>query len=109
MKIHKVGIVMNGGPGRMGPNQPLIRSIKAIIDQGGVKLSDSEAIMPDPVLVGRSEEKLKALAARVGLTRVSTNLDAELAKPENVIYFDSTLTGQRPAGVRKAIAAKKHV
>jgi len=109
MKTHKIGIIMNGVTGRMGTNQHLIRSIKAIIDQGGVKLSDHEVIMPDPVLVGRNEDKLKALAARVGVSRVSTNLDAELAKPDNQIYFDSTLTGQRPAGVRKAIAAKKHI
>jgi predicted dehydrogenase len=109
MKTHKIGIIMNGVTGRMGTNQHLIRSIKAIIDQGGVRLSDNEVIMPDPVLVGRNEDKLKALAARVGVTRVSTNLDAELANPANVIYFDSTLTGQRPAGVRKAIAAKKHI
>jgi predicted dehydrogenase len=109
MKTHRIGIIMNGVTGRMGTNQHLIRSIKAIIDQGGAKLSDSEVILPDPVLVGRSEEKLKALAARVGVTRVSTNLDAELANPANQIYFDSTLTGQRPAGVRKAIEAKKHI
>ena len=109
MKKHTIGIIMNGVTGRMGTNQHLIRSIKAIIDQGGVKLSDSEVIMPDPVLVGRSEEKLKALAARTGVSRVSTNLDAELANPANQIYFDATLTGQRPIGVRKAIAAKKHI
>lgn len=109
MKTHKIGIIMNGVTGRMGTNQHLIRSIKPIMDQGGVRLSDAEVILPDPVLVGRSEEKLKALAARVGVSRVSTNLDAELAKPENQIYFDSTLTGQRPAGVRKAIAAGKHI
>src|SRR5690606_21285659 len=75
----------------------------------GVKLPDGEVIMPDPVLVGRSQSKLEALAKRVGLSKVSTDLDAELAKPENIIYFDSTLTGQRPAGVRKAIAAGKHI
>ncbi|HTL66679.1 MAG TPA: Gfo/Idh/MocA family oxidoreductase [Lacunisphaera sp.] len=109
MKTHRIGIIMNGVTGRMGTNQHLIRSIKAIIDQGGVKLTDSEVIMPDPVLVGRSEEKLKSLAARVGVGRVSTNLDAELANPANQIYFDATLTGQRPVGVRKAIAAKKHI
>lgn len=100
---------MNGVTGRMGTNQHLLRSIKAIIDQGGVKLNDGEVILPDPVLVGRSESKLKALAARAGVQRVSTNLEAELAKPENQIYFDATLTGQRPAGVRKAIAARKHI
>ncbi|MEJ1974329.1 MAG: Gfo/Idh/MocA family oxidoreductase [Lacunisphaera sp.] len=109
MKVHKIGIIMNGVTGRMGTNQHLIRSIKAIIDQGGVKLSDNEVIMPDPVLVGRREDKLKALAARTGVPRVSTNLDTELANPANQIYFDATLTGQRPIGVRQAIAAKKHI
>ncbi len=109
MKTHKLGIIMNGVTGRMGTNQHLIRSIKAIIDQGGVRLSDAEVIMPDPVLVGRSAEKLAALAERTGIKRVSANLDAELAKPENHIYFDATLTGQRPIGVRKAIAAGKHI
>jgi len=109
MKTNRIGIIMNGVTGRMGTNQHLIRSIKAIIDQGGVKLSDSEVILPDPVLVGRSEEKLKALAARTGVSRISTNLEAELANPANQIYFDATLTGQRPIGVRKAIAAKKHI
>ena len=109
MKTHRIGIIMNGVTGRMGTNQHLIRSIKAIIDQGGIKLSDDETILPDPVLVGRNEAKLKALAARAGLGRVATDLDAELAKPENQVYFDATVTGQRPTGVRKAIAAKKHV
>jgi predicted dehydrogenase len=109
MKTHRIGIIMNGVTGRMGTNQHLIRSIKAIIDQGGVRLSDQEVIMPEPVLMGRNEDKLKALAARTGVGRVSTNLDAELANPANQIYFDATLTGQRPIGVRKAIAAGKHI
>ena len=109
MPTHRLGIIMNGVTGRMGTNQHLIRSIKAIIDQGGVKLSDSETIMPDPVLVGRSEDKLRALAARTGVARISTNLAAELANPANQIYFDATLTSQRPVGVRAAIAARKHI
>jgi len=109
MKKHRIGIIMNGVTGRMGTNQHLIRSIKGIIDQGGLRLSDSDVIMPEPVLVGRNEEKLKALAARVGIGRVSTNLDAELANPDNHVYFDATLTGQRPLGIRKAIAARKHI
>jgi predicted dehydrogenase len=111
MHTHKVGIIMNGVTGRMGTNQHLLRSIKAIIDQGGIKLSDSESIMPDPILVGRSAPKLAELARRAGLPedRISTDLDTVLADKYNQIYFDSTLTGQRPNGVRKAIAAGKHI
>ena len=67
MKKHRVGIIMNGVTGRMGTNQHLLRSIKAIIEQGGVKVSDDEVIMPDPILVGRSETKLCALSMPVGL------------------------------------------
>ena len=46
--IHSVGIIMNGVTGRMGLNQHLRRSIYAIMQQGGVKLSPSEVIMPEP-------------------------------------------------------------
>ena len=67
MITHKVGIIMNGVTGRMGTNQHLLRSIKAIIEQGGIKLADGEVIMPDPILLGRSESKLAALAARAGV------------------------------------------
>ena len=67
MITHKVGIIMNGVTGRMGTNQHLLRSIKAIIEQGGIKLADGEVIMPDPILIGRSESKLAALAARAGV------------------------------------------
>ena len=48
---------MNGVTGRMGTNQHLIRSLVAIISQGGVKVSDNEIIVPDLVLVGRNENK----------------------------------------------------
>ena len=109
MAIHKVGIIMNGVTGRMGTNQHLLRSIKAIIDQGGVDLGGGDVILPDPILVGRNEAKLAELAARAGVKRFTTNLDQTLADAGNQIYFDATLTGQRPVGVRKALAAKKHV
>ena len=39
METKRVGIIMNGVTGRMGTNQHLIRSILAIIKQGGVKVS----------------------------------------------------------------------
>jgi hypothetical protein len=60
--IHLIGIIMNGVTGRMGTNQHLLRSIKAIIDQGGVPLSPGEVIMPDPILVGRNPDKLARLS-----------------------------------------------
>jgi predicted dehydrogenase len=109
MATHKIGIIMNGVTGRMGTNQHLLRSIKAIIDQGGVSLGDGDVIMPDPILVGRNEAKLAELAARAGVGRFTTDLDAALANPADTVYFDATLTNQRPNGVRRAIAAKKHI
>ncbi len=109
MKKHKVGIIMNGVTGRMGTNQHYIRSILAIRKQGGVKINDGEVIWPEPVLVGRNEAKLAQLAAMDEGVRWTTDLDAEFAKPENTIYFDSQTTGRRASAVKKAIAAGKHV
>jgi predicted dehydrogenase len=109
MKVHKVGIIMNGVTGRMGTNQHLLRSISAIIQQGGVKLSAEETIMPDPVLVGRNEVKLEELARRTGIKRWSTDLDSVLADKSNTVYFDAQTTDRRVEGVKKAIRAGKHI
>lgn len=100
-----VGVIMNGVTGRMGTNQHLLRSIVAIREAGGV---DGE-IVPEPVLVGRNEAKLRRLAERAGGVRWSTDLEGELGKPENAIYFDAQLTDLRFEGVKKAIEAGKHV
>jgi predicted dehydrogenase len=100
---------MNGVTGRMGTNQHLIRSIMAIIAQGGVKISEQETIMPVPVLVGRNKEKLETLAAQIGVKQWTTNLDEALVDARNIIYFDSQLTKLRVPAVKKAIAAGKHV
>ena len=109
MKIHTIGIIMNGVTGRMGTNQHYIRSILAIRKQGGVKVGDSEIIWPEPVLIGRSDAKLQKLAAMDEGVRYSTDLDAELASPDNLIYFDAQTTGRRAAAVKKAVEAGKHV
>ncbi len=108
-KIHKVGIVMNGVTGRMGSNQHLLRSIVAIIEQGGVKLSEGESIMPDPILVGRNASKLEKLAARAGVEKWTTDVDAAVADPHNQIYFDAQTTDRRVESVKRAIEAGKHV
>jgi len=106
---HKIGIIMNGVTGRMGTNQHYIRSILAIMKQGGVKVGENEVIMPDPILVGRNEAKLQKLAAMGENIRITTDLDAALADPYNVIYFDSQTTGRRADGIKKAIAAGKQI
>ncbi len=109
MNTHHIGIILNGVTGRMGTNQHFIRSILAIIEQGGVKISDGETIMPDPILVGRNEKKLAQLASMGSNVRYTTDLDAALADPRNVIYFDAQTTGRRADAVKKAITAGKHI
>ncbi len=109
IKTHTLGVIMNGVTGRMGTNQHLIRSIAAIRTQGGVKLSDNEIIMPDPILVGRNEAKLEKLAEETGTKRYTTNLDAALHDSHNQIYFDAQLTQLRAPAVAKAIKAGKHI
>jgi predicted dehydrogenase len=109
MKTHEIGIIMNGVTGRMGTNQHFIRSILAIRKQGGVKISPDEVIMPMPLLVGRSEAKLKQLAAMDEGVRWTTDENAALADQTCQIYFDAQTTGRRAAAVKKAIAAGKHV
>ena len=108
-KIHRVGVIMNGVTGRMGTNQHYIRSILAIRQQGGVKVSDGEYILPEPVLVGRNEAKLRQLAAMSEGVAYTTDLDSALNDPRNTIYFDAQTTGRRADAVKKAIALGKHV
>jgi len=109
MKTHTVGIIMNGVTGRMGTNQHLIRSILAIRKQGGVKISDAEAIMPQPVLMGRNEQKLRGLSEAHGDLPWSTDLDALLGDPQYTVYFDAQTTSRRVESATKAMAAGKHV
>lgn len=109
MKQHRVGIIMNGVTGRMGTNQHLMRSIAEIMKQGGVKISSSETIMPDPILVGRDASKLEKLCQQSGVKKMTTNLDEVMSNPEYPVYFDAQITGQRAIAVKKAIAAGKHI
>ncbi|MBK1876553.1 Gfo/Idh/MocA family protein [Pelagicoccus mobilis] len=109
MKVHKIGIIMNGVTGRMGKNQHLLRSIVEIIKQGGVHVSPTEFIMPDPILVGRNEVKLKELCKLTGIEKWTTDLDSVMADPEYPIYFDAQTTLRRADAVKAAATAGKHV
>jgi predicted dehydrogenase len=107
--IHTVGIIMNGVTGRMGLNQHLRRSIYAIMQQGGVKISDDEIIMPKPLLVGRNQVKLESISREFGGLAWSTDVDAALSDQQYSIYFDAQTTDRRADAVRKAVAAGKNI
>jgi predicted dehydrogenase len=109
MGERRIGIIMHGVTGRMGTNQHLVRSIRAIREQGGVALKDGTRLMPDPILVGRSAGKLEALAHAHGIDRWTLDLEAALADPKDEIFFDAASTQLRASLLERAIAAGKHV
>ncbi len=109
MSTQTIGIILNGVTGRMGTNQHLVRSILAIREQGGVKLDDGTILMPDPILTGRNEAKLAALAKEHGVEKWSTDIDAVLADDFYQIFFDASGTPYRIGFLEKAIAAGKHI
>ncbi len=89
MTTQRIGIILSGVTGRMGTNQHLVRSILAIIRQGGVRVAPGHTLMPDPILVGRNDAKLKALAEALGPEaigrplRYTTDLDGALEEMRN--------------------------
>ncbi|HEY3902929.1 MAG TPA: Gfo/Idh/MocA family oxidoreductase [Streptosporangiaceae bacterium] len=104
-----ITVAVNGVTGRMGYRQHLVRSLLAIREQGGISLPDGTEAYPEPILVGRSEPKLRAIAERHGLDRWTTDLDEVLSDPAVQVYFDTQVTSARQASLAKAIAAGKHV
>jgi predicted dehydrogenase len=104
-----VRIVMNGVTGRMGYRQHLVRSVLAIRDEGGVLRPDGSRLQVEPVLVGRSREKLARIARAHDIDAVHTDLDAALAEDGASIYFDAQVTSERKKAILHAIAAGKHV
>lgn len=109
MPAETLHVAMNGVTGRMGYRQHLLRSILPIQDQGGVRQSDGSMLGVEPILVGRNEGKLRALAAEHDIRRWSTDVDAVLADDSVQVYFDSQMTSARPAALRQAMAAGKHI
>ncbi|MEK1894402.1 MAG: Gfo/Idh/MocA family oxidoreductase [Rhizobium sp.] len=109
MATISLGMIMHGITGRMGYNQHLVRSILAIREEGGLQLANGDRLMPDPILVGRSADKIEEIARKHGLTRTTTDLDSALADPNNKIFFDAGSTQMRVSLLKKAIEAGKHV
>jgi len=109
MAQQRLGIIMNGVTGRMGTNQHLIRSILAIMAQGGVPIGNGDTVMPDPILVGRNAKKVEDLAKTHGITRWTTDLDAAMDNQNDTLFFDSASTNKRASLLRKAIAKGKDI
>jgi predicted dehydrogenase len=104
-----ISVALNGVTGRMGYRQHLVRSLLSIREQGGVRLDDGTTVYPEPILIGRNEERLLAIAERHGLARWSTDLEEVLADPSVEVYFDAQVTSARETSLMRAIEAGKHV
>jgi predicted dehydrogenase len=105
MTKHSLGVVLNGVTGRMGYRQHLVRSVLAIREQGGIPLADGSRVQLEPLLVGRSDDKLSEIAKRHGLSRWTTDLDTALADHDFPVYFDAQLTSVREKSITRAIDA----
>src|SRR6185503_13896540 len=79
MTTHTIGIILNGATGRICSTQHVANALAPIRDEGGLPVGD-DRIVPRLMLVGRSAERLAAVA-----------------------------TSQREASLQKAIAAGKHI
>ncbi len=108
MTERRLGIVFNGATGELARKHHL-PGLVAMREEGGLPLANGDRAMPDLVLVGRSEEKLRAVAAETGFPRWTTDLDGALALPGIDMLFDAAPSGMRVGVVRKAIAARTHV
>jgi predicted dehydrogenase len=107
MTERRIGIIINGATGRMGTTQH-VANLLTIAADGGLVLGNGDRLVPDLLLVGRDAGRLKALSASNGGLRWTMDLDEAFSGPDT-IFMDCSATGGRPARVRKAIAAGKHI
>ncbi len=107
MGDRRIGVIVNGATGRMGTTQHMA-NLLAIAAEGGLKLRNGDRLVPDLLLVGRDVDRLSTLATAHGGLRWTTNLAEALAGSDH-IFMDCAATGDRPARVRQAIAAGKHI
>jgi predicted dehydrogenase len=107
MGERRIGIIINGATGRMGTTQHMA-NLLTIAAEGGLPLHNGDRLVPELLLVGRDASRLKTLAAAHDNQRWTTSLDEALAGPD-AIFMDCAATGGRPARVRQAIEAGKHI
>ncbi len=115
MNTPSLTIAMHGVTGRMGTNQHFIRSILALMREGGVRLPSGPKLQVVPILVGRNDEKLRYLAETVAGREIgrslewTTDLDGVLSDDRVDVVFDASSTLQRADIVRRAAESRKAV
>ncbi|TDH64110.1 Gfo/Idh/MocA family oxidoreductase [Dankookia rubra] len=109
MATRRIGIIVHGATSRIGTTQHLMNSLLPIRAEGGLPLANGDRLVPDPILVGRSADKLAALTARLGVERWTTDLDAALADPDDEVFFECAFGGGRVGLAKRALAAGKHI
>jgi predicted dehydrogenase len=107
MATKTIGIIVNGATGRIASTQHLANALVPIRDEGGLPAGD-DRIVPRILLAGRDGAKLAAVAEKYK-AEWTTDLDAALADPAYAILLDAAVTSQRPATLKKAIDAGKHI
>ena len=108
MATRELGIILHGATGGIGSFQHLRNSLVPIINEGGLDVG-GERILPKPLLVGRSEERLAKLAAEHGGLDWTTDLGAALGNAAYPVFFDAAATHLRVDVLKRAIAAGKHI
>ena len=115
METRTIGVILNGVTGRMGTNQHLVRSILAIMKEGGVRVADDLRLMPEPILAGRNAPRLRELAEAHGPPATgkplkwTTDLAGPLGESQYQIFFDASSTLQRAQFVEMAVKAGKAI
>ena len=107
MSTKKIHVIIEGATGRLG-NMQHLRSLLNIRKEGGLLLKNGDKLIPEPVLLGRNADKLKALAELHAIDW-STDRAACLADKNNEIYFDASLTAGRFERAQTAMQAGKHI
>lgn len=107
MSAKKIQIIIEGATGRLGQMQHL-KGLLAIRKEGGLVLKNGDKLIPEPVLLGRNAEKLKAIAVPHDIAW-TTDREACLADPNNTIYFDASVTAGRHQRASSAMQAGKHI
>ncbi|MBI1183141.1 gfo/Idh/MocA family oxidoreductase [bacterium] len=106
--MKKLPIIMHGITGRMGYNQHLCNSMLPIIKEGGVKLSNGDRILPEPILLGRNKNKLAQIARDKNINQFTDDYSI-IESTENAVFFDAGTTLMRPELLERAMKAGQHI